>query len=235
MTTYGDMTTRLTDELARTDLTTQIQGAIMRAIRNYERRRWWFNEIMFTFPSVAGREYFTDVDAGNRTISRLKQIDTALLIVGNNRYPLTQRSWDYIQRVSVTTTSYGQPEDFCLYGAGGYQSFDPAVAGTPGQQFRVYPICDQASYTFQISGIITLLDNEGLGPYAFPPNVTTDIWSLDCEDLICTRAKWDVCKNYLKDMDAAGAAKAEETEALQSLTRLNTMRLSTGRVTPQPF
>lgn len=235
MTTYADMAGRLADELARSDLTTQIQTAIMRAIRKYERQRWWFNETMFTFASVAGQEYYSDVDSGNRTISRLKHVDTALLIVGNNRYPMTQRTWDYIQSVSVTTTMTGQPEDFCLYGASGYQGSSATAAVLSGQLFRVYPIADLSTYTFQISGIITLLDNEGLGPYSFPTNTTTDIWSLDCEDLICTRAKWDVCKNYLKDMDAAGAAKAEESEALLSLTRLNTMRLSTGRVMPHPF
>lgn len=235
MTTYGDMASRLADELARSDLTTQIQGAIMRAIRNYERRRWWFNEIMFSFSTTQGQEYYTDVDAGNRTISRLKSIDTCKLLVGNNRYPLTPRTWQYIDQVSVTTTTYGQPEDYCLYGVDGYQGFSATTAVASGQQLRVYPIADQSTYSIEIAGIISLLDNEGLGPYSFPANTTVDVWSLDCEDLICTRAKWDVCNNYLKDFDAASAAKAEETEALQSLTRLNTMRLSSGRVMPNPF
>lgn len=235
MTTYGDMATRLADELARTDLTTQIQGAIMRAIRNYERRRWWFNEIMFTFPSVAGQEYYSDVDAGNRTLSRLKSVDSAMLIVGNNRYPMTQRTWSYIQDVSVTTTTYGQPEDFCLYGQQGYQNFSPTAAVNSGQLFRVYPICDQSTYTFQISGIISLLDNEGLGPYSFPPNLTTDVWSLDCEDLICYAAKRDICSNYLKDAEAASTAAANEKASLTELTRLNTMRLSSGHVQVSPF
>lgn len=235
MTTYGDMATRIGDELARSDLTSQIQGAIMRAIRNYERLRWWFNEIMFTFPSVQGQEYFSDVDAGNRTISRLKSVDTAMLIVGNNRYPMTQRPWSYIQAVSVTTTTFGQPEDFCLYGQQGYQGFSPILAVNSGQLFRVYPICDQATYTFQISGIITLLDNEGLGPYSFPTGTTTDVWSLDCEDLICYAAKRDICGNYLKDTDAAQIAAANEVAALRELTRINTMRQSTGRVMPNPF
>lgn len=235
MSTYGDMSSRVADEMARSDLTTQVQGAIMRAIRYYERRRWWFNQVMFTWSSVAGQEYYSDVDAGNRTISRLKSVDSAMLIVGNNRYPLTERTWQYIQQVSITTTTYGQPQDFALYAVDSWSGFDGSTANQYSQQFRVYPISDLGTYTFQVSGLITLLDNEGLGPYAFPTNTTKDVWSLDCEDLICTRAKWDVCKNYLKDMDAAGAAKAEETEALQSLVRLNTARMSSGSIQPNPF
>jgi hypothetical protein len=110
---------------------------------------------------------------------------------------------------------------------------DTAVAS--GQLIRLYPIPDSQPYTVVIAGLITLLDQEALGPYSFPPNVTTDVWSLDCEDLICARAKWDVCACYLKDLDAAQAAKAQETEALTSLNRINTMRITTGSVARSPF
>jgi hypothetical protein len=236
MTTYGDMTTRVTDELARSDLTTQVQGAIMRAIRFYERRRWWFNETTISFSTVEGQEYYSDVDAGNRTISRLKLVDSASLIVNSvNRYPINQRSWDYIDTISNTTTNYGQPQDFCLYGASGYGSFSPTTAVASGQLVRLYPIPDAQVYTVEIAGLITLLDQEALGPYSFPPNGTTDVWSLDGEDLICCRAKWDVCSSYLKDLDAAQAAKAQESEALVSMNRLNTMRISTGKVAGSVF
>jgi hypothetical protein len=236
MTTYGDMVTRVQDELARTDLTTQVQGSIMRAIRFYERRRWWFNETRFSFATVQGQEYYSDVDAGFRTISRLKLVDTATLIVNSvNRYPIRQRSWEYINTISNTTTNYGQPEDFCLYGASGYQNFSPTSAVASGQMIRLYPIPDSQPYTVQIAGIITLLDQEGLGPYSFPTNTTTDVWSLDCEDLICTRAKWDVCSSYLKDMDAAGAAKAQELDALRELKLINVMKTMTQKTTGSPF
>jgi hypothetical protein len=236
MTTYGDMVTRVQDELARTDLTTQVQGSIMRAIRFYERRRWWFNETRFSFATVLGQEYYSDVDAVFRTISRLKLVDTATLIVNSvNRYPIRQRSWEYINTISNTTTNYGQPEDFCLYGASGYSQMSATTAVASGQMIRLYPIPDSQPYTVQVAGLITLLDQEALGPYSFPANSTTDVWSLDCEDLICTRAKWDVCSAYLKDMDGAQAAKAQETEALQALTRINTMKISTGRAAGSPF
>jgi len=236
MTTYGDMVTRLQDELARTDLTSQIQTCIMRAIRFYERRRWWFNETTFSFSTALGQEYYSDVEAGNRTISRIRTIDSATLIVNSvNRYPITQRSWDYINTISNTTTNYGQPQDFCLYGEAGYQNFSATAAVASGQLIRLYPIPDSQPYTVVIAGLISLLDQEALGPYGFPANITTDVWSLDGEDLICCRAKWDLCSAYLKDLDAAQAAKAQETEALRTLTALNTMRISTGRVAGSYF
>lgn len=236
MTTYGDMVTRIGDELARSDLTSQIQGSVMRAIRFYERRRWWFNETRFTFSTISGQEYYSDVDAGNRTISRLKLVDSATLLVSTvNRYPINERSWDYINTISDTTTNYGQPEDFCLYGASSYGAVSPTIAVASGQLIRLYPIPDSQPYTIQIAGLITLLDQEGLGPYVYPAGTTTDVWSLDGEDLICCRAKWDVCSSYLKDMDAAQAAKAQETEALMSMNRINIMKISTQRVAASPF
>ncbi len=236
MATYGDMVTRVTDELARSDLTSQVQTSIMRAIRFYERRPWWFNQTTFTFPTTYAQEYYSDVEAGNRTISRLKVVDGAILNVSTvNRYPIRQRSWDYINRISFTTTNYGQPQDFCLYGSSGYQNFSPTAAVASGQIMRLYPIPDSQPYTITICGIITLLDQEGLGPYSYPPNTTTDVWSLDCEDLICTRAKWDVCSSYLKDLDGAQAAKGQETEALASLTRINTLKSTVGRSAGSAF
>jgi hypothetical protein len=236
MSTYGDMVSRVNDELARSDLTTQVQGGIMRAIRYYERRRWWFNETSFTFSTVLGQEYYSDVEAGVRTISRLKTVDSATLLVNSvNRYPITQRSWDYINTISSTTTNYGQPEDFCLYGASGYGTVTASTAVASGQLLRLYPIPDSQPYTIQIAGLISLLDQEGLGTYIFPANGTEDVWSLDCEDLICCRAKWHVCSSYLKDVDAAQLAKGQEAEALSSLNRINIMRISSGRTAGSPF
>jgi hypothetical protein len=104
-----------------------------------------------------------------------------------------------------------------------------------GQLIRLYPIPDSQPYTVQIAGLITLLDQEGVGPYAYPGNTTTDVWSLDGEDLICCRAKWDVCSSYLKDLDAAQAAKAQEGEALASMNRINSMKIMTQKVAGSPF
>ena len=237
MSTYGDMASRIADELSRTDLTGQIQSGILRAILFHGRRRWWFNEQSFTFNTVAGQEYYSETDTGAQTLSRIVIVDTATLIVGNNRYPINQRTWQYINQISVTTTTYGQPQDFCLYSPSGWNGYDWS-AGSPNattMQMRLYPIPDLSTYQVIVAGVLVPSFMNSSSPYDWPGNDATDVWSIDLEDLICTRAKWDVCKNYLKDMDAATAAKAEETDALQSLTRINAIRLSSGSTMPNPF
>jgi len=234
MSTFGDMASRIADELAREDLTSQIQLAILRAIRVHERRRWYFNEMSFSFATVSGQEFYDSNTDQN--IGFIKTVDTCKLIVGNNRYPITQRTWQYIDQISITTTTYGQPQDFALYGYNSYVG-DSSGGAPNGQQIRFYPIPDLSSYTVTITGLVDILQNPGLAtdPYGWPGNTISNVWSLDAEDLICSRAKWDVCKNYLKDMDAATAAKAEETDALQSLLRISAMRISSGSVMPSPF
>ena len=52
MATLGTMKTRIANELARADLTSELAGAITSAIAHYERRRWWFLESESTFTTT---------------------------------------------------------------------------------------------------------------------------------------------------------------------------------------
>lgn len=208
MATYGDMQGRIADELARTDLTTQIQTCILRAIRFYERRKWWFNERRtLTFPTVAAQEYYAA--AANADIPNITRIDTIMLLKGTDRFMLDRQNWDYIEALSITSTLSGEPTDYAYY----------------GQSIRLYPI-PNAVWTLTVSG-------------AWPLDVLTgndsNAWTNEGEDLICCRAKWDVCMSYLKDGAAGAAAKQQEDEAFQALSATNMHRMNSGKIELQVF
>jgi hypothetical protein len=55
--TYGDVQARIADELNRSDLGPQIQKAVIRSIKHFERMPFWFNETSTTLSSVAAQSY----------------------------------------------------------------------------------------------------------------------------------------------------------------------------------
>lgn len=62
--TYGDMQTRIADELNRSDLTSQIKREIQSAIARYERHRFWFNEGADTASTTASTQRLAVPDDG---------------------------------------------------------------------------------------------------------------------------------------------------------------------------
>src|SRR5271156_4984087 len=85
--TQQDMMNRITDELARSDLNSEIQLAIMDAIAFYQAERTFFNEsrdILLT--TNIGQEIYTVSD--NPSIPLLFSIDYVILYLGSIPWPL---------------------------------------------------------------------------------------------------------------------------------------------------
>lgn len=208
MSTYGAMQDRIADELARSDLTSQIQKAIISSINYYQRERFYFNESRaITLSTSNGQEFYGSAD--NANIPGLSQIDDLLITVNSTRYPLTRRSWEYLEFVSATTSDEGAPQDYGYY----------------AQQIRLYPIPDTA-YTILISGLprMTTLSSTS----------DTNAWMTDGEYLIRSRAEWDLYSSVALDAAQAASCKQRELEALQSLRRDNVQRMS-ANIAPRYF
>lgn len=201
MTTYATMRTRIQDELVNEGALTaaQVNNAIQSAIAHYQRERFYFNESRAqTFSTVASQEFYGSSD--NTNIPNLSKIDRLTITVNGSRYELVERSWDWIDEMSVTTTSTGQPTDYCFY----------------AQQIRLYPLPD-AVYTVRISGLIRLTTLSG--------DTDTNAWMTDGEELIRARAKWDIGTNIFQDIDVATAAAGMEARAKSALKSETTRRL----------
>jgi hypothetical protein len=129
MSTYGALKTRVADELNRSDLTSQIETAIQRAIEYYARERFDFNEGRSTAATVADAQY-VDFPSG------LRVIDEVLATVGATSYPMRHIEFDEMEIWHGATLTVGQPLDYAVR----------------KRQFRIYPTPNQA-YTLTITGI----------------------------------------------------------------------------------
>jgi hypothetical protein len=124
---FGTLQNRIADELARADLTAQIQNAIQSAIRFHESERFWFNEAEATASTAAGQ-------AAYAVPGDFLEADELTLTVSGNRFPMCPRGYDWYRGVSLTNTSRGRPTDWSYY----------------ADQFWLYPVPD-GIYTLTLS------------------------------------------------------------------------------------
>lgn len=197
---------RIADDLNRSDLNTQIDKAINRAIEFYEKQRFWFNENTWTFVTVAGTESYTFSTASTTDLLEIDQV--TLTRTSTDIYPLDQITFQKLRQINTTgTTTRGAPSKFALYKSTWY----------------LYPVPD-AVYTVTIYGQKSYA--------AMTADADTNDFTTDAEDLIEARARWWVYANILKDVTQATVAKASEIEALQSLQAKTANIQSTGAIRP---
>ena len=208
MSDFGTMVSRIEDEIARTDLTTNVERAIVSAINYYEREPWWFLEDRTdTFTTSSGAEFYSSAD--QTWIATAGHINTLKITVNSNRYDLVPRQYEYLDSISLLATSLGQPQDFCYY----------------AKQFRLYPIPDaayevRASYNKRTTTLSAGSDSSD--------------WMTEAEELIRSRAKWDVYAHVIRDMEGAEYMKASERDIYGQMKSDNIGRVGAG-ITPTFF
>jgi len=205
------MQDRIADELDRADLTTQIQRAIKSAIAHYEKQRFWFNESRnISFATVDGTEFYGS--SADSDIPNLLYIDNLrVAITTTDKYDLERKPYQYLDSISDSITAdEGQPTCYAYY----------------AKQIRLYPIPD-ASYSIYGSGVMLLSELSATGD--------TNAWMTDGEELIRSRAKWDIFTHVVKDLESAGVMKSVEKDELKALIEASTSRNATGRVCPTEF
>ena len=211
MATYGDMLARIADELDRTDLSSQIQKAVLTAVAYYERKPFWFTESSFTFSTVAGQELYTSSDAP--AIATTPEIDRLNGNFFGLRTPLQKRDWEQIDNISTLTTSRAMPQDWA------YRAY----------AIRLYPIPDRA-YTITAYHVPRLT--------ALSANSDSNAWTNDAEALIRSRAKIDLMLNVIRgpEMEQEVAAlRGQEQDELSALFAETARRKATGMIIPTQF
>lgn len=204
MATYQDMVTRIGDELARSDLSSQIQNEIQSAIVFYQDERFYFSEFRnTTWNTVIGQEFYSSTDIPN--LALMLKLDAVTITVNQDRFKV--RPWPYpnLEQMSVTTTTQGQPGYYAIY----------------AQQIRLYPIPQQV-YPMLFSGLFAV---------AAPVLLSdSNAWTNDAEELIRSRAKKNVCINIIKDAANAATANAQEQEAYDNLLILTSKKTASGQL-----
>lgn len=221
---YGSMQARIADELARSDLTSQIKLAILSAITNYQRERFYFNESRsLTFSTVDSQEFYTSSDLAS--IPNLIDIDEIIFTQNStNRYPLLRATMEQLDWWSINPTSTTSlPTNFCYY----------------AQQIRLYPI-PNGVYTVRIESTVRLT------PDPLSLDADTNAWMTDGEEMIRQRAKADINCNVIRDPDCLSEARgfaqmsqsylsSLEKSAYLALRGETTQRTSSGRIVPMDF
>jgi len=127
MSTYGELTAKILDDLDRDDITSQAQDAIQAAIAEFTPRAWWFLEARATAQTVDGQEFFPLPDDYESEL--MLSID-----YGNNNVPMSERTMAWMEGVQSDSSRTGRPTDYCIW----------------DEQLRFYPVPDGA-YTLTMS------------------------------------------------------------------------------------
>jgi hypothetical protein len=212
VTTLAIMKARIADELARTDLTSQIAYAITDAIAAYQAERWWFNESRTTvsFSTVDAQEFYTSSDDAD--IANIRKIDYVVLYVGND----------------VRKLEYTCPEDMEYLTVNGTQEGTPWAYGWYDNKLRLYPVPD-AVYTVRIAAHVKVAAPATDGEASNP-------WMTDAERLIRSRAKLELALHVLRDQELAATMAEAVKEAWGDLkSTTNMLFAGDGRITAMEF
>lgn len=196
-----------------------IQNAIQSAIAKWEREPFYFVETYVNlFTTVAGQEFYTTSDAP--AIATAPRIKKLRVLVNQQRYTLTPRTWDYLEDTSVNpavTSTY--PSDWAYF----------------AEQIRLYPIPSQASpmqasYDARQSALVNGSDS--------------NVWTQDAYDLIRSEAKLILARETLHDPDMeteceraiyGNPQNPKDRGYLRALKSENARRASGRRVRPTHF
>jgi len=207
MATLGTMIDRIEAEIGRSDLTAAVRDSIQTAIRFYERRRFYFNELRSSFSTSASKEYYGSADAA--FIARLVDIDSITVDVNTSTYPVVPRDFSYIDQVQTNAGYTGDPTDYVYYNL----------------QLRFYPI-PQTARAVNVSGVqkfVTLTATN-----------STNAWFVDAEALIRSRAKYELYHHRIQKPEKAAQMRGAELDALAALEGETFSKIA-GRLRPTAF
>jgi hypothetical protein len=187
---YQTMYGRIGDEIQdATALLPQIQRAIQDAIAQYETNRFYFNQTIGTFNTVANQEYYGA--AALADIPLLIEVDSLLVGISGSKSALQAEDFRQMDRVQNGVWK-GPPRTFSYY----------------NQQLRLFPIPD-AVYP------LTMSYHRRLPPLVAPTD--TNAWMTDGEMLIRQTAKGILALDVLQEANIAQGAQILADKALSRL------------------
>jgi len=221
--TYGQLQARVQNEVLGSPTTTDIQNAIQDAILAYERESFDFNRIR-SFGDVTGSQSDLQTNNGQEfygytdlpILANLPHITKILVLAFANRYPLMQRTPQWIDDQSISTTWQGLPTDWC---------WDSGL-------LRLYPVPND-QYPLILDATVRF------APMVQPTDYS--VWTNRAEPVIRTEAKRLLFKNIIRDqgqvdsmeLDLMGDPRTGRQGYLPMIRREATRRAGgTGKLRP---
>lgn len=127
MADLATLKSRIAREIHRSDLTADIAYAISDAVKQYQSRRFAFNQTRGTFSTAVGTEFYED-------LTDIASIDTVTMTVNGRTVVLDEWPYGYMERINTTTNTNNQPWAWSWY----------------DEKIRLYPIPD-AVYPMTVS------------------------------------------------------------------------------------
>ena len=152
---------------------------------------FWFNSIRFfgdtsgslsDLVTIAGKEFYSYQDLP--VLTNQPHISKILVFAFNNRYPLIQRTMQWIDDQSISPQWQGLPTDWCYY----------------GQNIRLYPI-PNGQYPLILDGTIRFPVMSADSDYS--------VWTNRAERLIRSEAKRRLFVDLTRDRDQAAIMESE--------------------------
>ena len=201
---FSDMQTAIAGELARSDLTTEIQREINNAITFYGNKAFWFNEAtMAEITTVQGQRYYP-------LPMNFASVLDVLSTLGNYTYRLEPRTEQYLDQVDWGNDFWsGYPTDYSFWN-GQIRLFPPPQGGLP----------------------VTVKGTAVLSPQPLMNDSDDNAWLSSAEELIRTRAVRQLYGRYIRDPEQYALYSQLEKEALQNLHEKNVGQTGIGWVRP---
>ena len=127
MADLATLKSRIASEIHRSDLTSAIAYAIGDAVKQYQSRRFAFNQTRGTFSTAVGTEFYD-------SLTDIASIDTVTMTVNGRKVVLDEWPYGYMERINTTTNTNNQPWAWSWY----------------DEKIRLYPIPD-AVYPMTVS------------------------------------------------------------------------------------
>lgn len=189
--TYGDLQARIANEVLGSPQTSDIQNAIQDAIALFDGTTFWFNRFrvfggvsgsLSDLETISGKEFYSDTDLSS--LISFPHISKALVLAFANRYPLTNRTPEWIDDQSISPTWQGLPTDWALQGG----------------DLRVYPI-PNGGYNFILNATVRFAAL--VSPTDYNP------WTNRGERLIRQASKMLLFRDIIRDEQQAQICERE--------------------------
>lgn len=214
--TLADLKARIQDDLARSDLASQIGNEIESAIEHFRGTRLYFTETRdVTFTTSIGQGIYTVID--NASIPMFFEMDDVFLTDAGQKHRLTRSDPQELEYLMDSSASSGRPNRWAWF----------------DQSIYLYPLPDIA-YSIRLVGAIER---------ASPANDAEEnnVWMTEAFELLRCRAKWYLYGHVINDVNRAvqfggidgmgGGVGA----ALAALRKKTTSQRAMGVITPTSF
>jgi hypothetical protein len=213
--TLGYMKDKIADEIARSDLTSQIADKITEAIEAYQPERFFFSETRdITFNTSVGQEFYGDSTSPIAVagMSTLQAFDYLILYIGSIPWPIARRTDTEIEVLNQNGLMRGQPWNWSYF----------------NEQLRLGPVPD-TTYQMRIAA------HQRIAPPS-TDDQTGNAWMTQiAERMIRCRAKGELYAHVIRDSDEAQKFFGLAIEAFDALKGQTNRLVGRAIMAPMEF